>query len=149
MSVEQYNKNTSILIPIIGFILIGVIWWCFISIKDYNLQNDQMLHKIKDVLKNLHPEIEKVKLYEGKKSYTLNKDKIYLCLKDENGEYYDINMLIYVFLHEFSHYLNKEDIGHTDTFYKIFNDLLKKAEDIGVYNKNIDPIKGYCGHTSN
>ena len=39
------------------------------------------------------------------------KQKVYLCLKDENNEYYNDNMLIYVALHELAHVLCDE-IGH-------------------------------------
>lgn len=132
---------------IIFLVFGGVIWWCLRSIREHHLQDEPMLWKLKDILEPLHPEVKNLKLYEGEKSYTINKDKIYLCLKDENDEYYDTNMLVYVLLHEFSHYLNKEDIGHTPRFHQIFNDLLDKAHKLGVYNASIPPIKNYCGHT--
>ena len=45
-----------------------------------------------------------------------------MCLKDKNGKYYDDNMLNYVALHELAHVLCDE-IGHTDKFYAIFDEL--------------------------
>jgi hypothetical protein len=44
--------------------------------------------------------LDKISLYRGNRSYTINKEKVYLCLKDEKDEYYNRNMLIYVLLHE-------------------------------------------------
>ena len=65
--------------------------------------------------------------------------------EDENGEYYDYNMLIYVALHELSHVLCDE-IGHTPKFHRIFEKILKQAELLKIYNPNIPIVKNYCGH---
>ena len=35
-----------------------------------------------------------IKLYRGDKSYTINKQKVYICLKNDKGQYYNDNMLI-------------------------------------------------------
>jgi hypothetical protein len=91
-------------------------------------------------LKNLMNEI---KLHRGDKSYTINKEKIFLCLKDEKGEYYTDNMLLYVLIHELAHCVCKE-IGHTDTFNEIFQVLLDKASSLGIYNPNIPIVQDYC-----
>ena len=81
---------------------------------------------------------------DGEKSYTINKDKIFLCLYDENGDYYPLNHMVYVLLHEISHMLNKVDVGHTEAFYQIFDELLAKANKLGVYNFSIPTIDNYC-----
>ena len=112
------------------------------QVKEYYEQLDPVLYKIKENLRPLHSSIDKLRFFEGKKSYTINKKKIYLCLKDENGDYYDYNMLIYVALHELSHVICDE-IGHTPKFHRIFDDLLKQATDMNIY---IPIIKNYCGH---
>ena len=76
----------------------------------------------------------------------LNKYKQgFLILKDENGKYYEMNMLIYVALHELAHVLCDE-IGHTDKFKRIFEDLLIDAENKGIYNPNTPPILDYCNY---
>ena len=64
-------------------------------------------------------------------------------MKDEQGEYYEDNMLIYVALHELAHVLCDE-VGHTEKWKKIFEDLLVDAENKGVYNSNVPPILDYC-----
>ena len=87
--------------------------------------------------------INDLTLCPGKKSYTINKEDIYLCLKDENNKYYNDNMLIYVLLHEISHQSCYE-IGHTPLFHEIFQLYLAKAIELGIYNPNIPIIKNYC-----
>lgn len=139
------GTSTKLLIAFTAFILIScIIWWVTSCIKEHHLQYDPMLFKLKKILEPLHPDIKNLKLYKGKKSYTINKDKIYLCLTDEKGEYYPTNHLIYVMLHEFSHFLNKDDIGHTEKFHRIFEDLIEKSHNMGIYNASIPPIENYC-----
>lgn len=82
---------------------------------------------------------------EASSSYTEDKTIIYLCLRDEKGQFYPINTLIYVALHEIAHLLNKEDYGHTAAFHRIFDDLLCKAAAKGVYDPNKPHSSWYCG----
>lgn len=98
-----------------------------------------------EALNNRKDIMEEIKLYVGSKSYTINKSRIYLCLKDETGKYYDDNSLMFVLLHELAHVICKS-IGHTDEFQKIFNELLSEAGKAGIYNPKIPMVKKYCGH---
>jgi len=68
-----------------------------------------------------------------------------MCLKDENGNYYDDNSLMFVLLHELAHVICKS-IGHTNEFQEIFNDLLSEGAKARIYNPNIPMVKKYCGH---
>lgn len=104
---------------------------------------DPVLKHIKYKCRDVHPIIPKIELYEDSKSYTINKEKIYLCLKDKNGKYYNTNMLIYVFLHEVAHILCDE-IGHTRKFSDIFDNLLQEATKLGIYDPNIPIVDDYC-----
>lgn len=150
MTLERKKKGSSFdkkLIILGALILLGgIIWWITYSIKEHHLQDDPMLYKLKHILDPLHPDIKNLRLYKGDKSYTINKQKIYLCLRDKNGDYYSTNMLIYVLIHEFAHYLNKDDIGHTEKFHEIFEQLLDKAHELGIYDPSIPPIEKYCMH---
>jgi len=114
-------------------------------VTEYYEQMDPMLVRIRETLLPLHPCVTNLKFYEGKKSYTINKKKVYLCLKDDDGEYYNFNMLIYVSIHELSHVICDE-IGHTAKFHRIFRDLLELAEQKNIYNSSIPIVKNYCGH---
>jgi len=98
------------------------------------------------VLNNINI-FDKIKIVKGNKSYTINKQKIYLCLKQKNGEYYNKNMLMYVLLHEISHTICNS-VGHTEEFHEIFNELLQEAINYGVYNNKIPLIIDYCENGS-
>lgn len=89
--------------------------------------------------------LDKISLYRGNKSYTINKEKVFLCLKDEKGEYYNKNMLMYVLLHELAHCMC-DQVGHTEKFHDIFQNLLLRAINAGVYNPSIPVIQNYCNH---
>jgi len=125
-------------------LILILIWVIHRQVKEHHLQDDPMLYTLKEILKPVHPVISQLKLYKGDKSYTINKSKIFLCLYDEKGEYYSLNMLIYVLLHEISHLLNEQDVGHTEAFYKKFDEMLDKAHELGIYNKEIPVIQNYC-----
>lgn len=82
-------------------------------------------------------------------SYSINKgEKIVLCLRSRDGEnrLVDINILMFVSLHELAHIMN-EEIGHKPSFWKSFKRILKEAVACGVY-KHVDfnskPVE-YCG----
>lgn len=86
----------------------------------------------------------RINLEEGDKSFTINKQNIYLCIKDKNNHtFYDENVLVYVVLHEIAHVLCDE-VGHTHKFINIFNALLDRANAMGEYNPNKPFIEGYC-----
>jgi hypothetical protein len=107
---------------------------------------DPMLQTLKEKLKTIHPAVEKLQFKKGDKSYTINKEEVYLCLKDENGNYYNENMLMYVALHELAHAICDE-IGHTQKFHNIFQGLLDKAYYMGLYNPSIPIIQNYCNYS--
>lgn len=108
-------------------------------------QRDPMLYEIRENLSLLSPKAKLLKFYEDNKSYTINKQKVYLCLKDDQDEYYPMNMLMYVAIHELAHVLCNE-IGHTPKFHSIFSDLLLRATEIGIYDPDIPVIQNYCGY---
>lgn len=127
-------------------IVIYILFSCVCNqVTEYYEQMDPILSKIRETLLILEPSVKDLKFYQGKKSYTINKRKVYLCLKDENDEYYHFNMLMYVAIHELGHVLCDE-IGHTPKFHRIFRELLEKAEALKIYDPNIPIVMNYCGH---
>ena len=101
------------------------------------------------VLANINKKkmLNEILLSLGKKSYTINKQHIFMCMKDENGNYYDDNMLFYVASHECCHVLCGE-IGHTKLFHKMFDALLEKAIELGLYDPNLPLVQNYCNYNS-
>lgn len=131
------------------------------QIETYKLQDDPVLNILREKLTkffatdkkwsgnldmlNNRDVMNEINLYRGSKSYTINKEKVYMCLKDEYGQYYSENMLIYVLAHELSHVLS-ESIGHTEEFHRIFEDLLVELTDAGVYDPSQQIVSDYCDH---
>jgi hypothetical protein len=97
--------------------------------------------------KSCHDEnlLDSIPILPGKKSFSVNKRKIHLCLRDENKNYYDDNMLIYALLHELAHCICDE-IGHTEKWKSIFIDLQKLAAQYGVFDPDKELVENYCGH---
>jgi predicted metal-dependent hydrolase len=89
-------------------------------------------------------------------SYTVNKgEQVILCIRSKlinkyknNGNIHNINLIMYVVLHEISHIACPE-YGHTPLFREIFNFFCNEASNIGIYKKidfKITPME-YCGMT--
>ena len=139
----KYSQDVSGIICIFIIIIILIFFMLTRFIEEFK-KEDPMLYKIRNKMRPLQPEmVDHIILLEDTKSYTINKKKVYLCLKDENGEYYDDNMLMFVAIHELAHVLCDE-IGHTDKFQNIFQDLLNKAADLEIYDPSVAPIQNYC-----
>ena len=81
-------------------------------------------------------------------SYCINKgEEIVFCLRiRKHGKLHDINLLMYVVIHEISHVACPEE-GHTDLFNQIFEFLCRIGITMGLYKKipfNDSPVD-YCG----
>ncbi len=154
------TRYIAIILALLIAVLIG--WAIYRQVNEYYLQYDPKLEEIRTALTpffaqpnkkwgghlemlNTRDIMNEVGFYKGNKSYTINKEKIFICLRDEKDDSYPMNMLIYVTLHEISHSLCPE-IGHTEKFNEIFEDLLLEATRFGVYNPSIPILKNYCGH---
>ncbi len=138
------------LIIFLTIIVVLTILTILTQIIEHYEQQDPIILELKEIIKPLssYPDyketLENLKLFKGKKSYTINKERTYMCLYDEKGELYDKNFLTYVLLHEISHSLNKKDIGHTDEFHKTFEEVLRRSIDKGIYNPDKPLIQNYC-----
>lgn len=102
-----------------------------------------LVEQIRHVDPKVNQIVDRLKFFEGRKSYTINKTYVHICKKDKNGKIYARNQLVLVLLHEISHALCDE-IGHTDKFNRILDDLLEKASRKGIYDPSIPNIPDYC-----
>ena len=147
-------------------IIIIILTLCILinrQIKEHHMQDDPMLFNLRDKINKMTTKkhytgllsglnegniLDKIGLYKGEKSYTINKEKIFLCLVDENNKYYDNQFLMYVLLHEISHVLCDE-IGHTKKFNQIFEELLVEAVNQNIYDPSTPMIQDYCQYNDN
>jgi len=134
---------------VILLILILIFIICFhqLTYKRNKIFIDPLIDQIKTDMIKIDPRISKIDFYSSDESYTEDKQKIYLCLKNSNGEYYDYNMLMYVAIHECSHALTDViDLHHvTPEFKGMFDTLLQKATKLGLYNSTTPLVNNYCG----
>ena len=116
---------------------------------EYFKASDPYLTAIADRVRTLDPRLQNISVHEDNKSYTVNKRRVFICLRDKDGNYYDENMVTYVLCHEFAHVLCDEynpKNPHTPKFHKIFMDLLEKATYKGYYDPTKPLVQGYCGY---
>ena len=105
-----------------------------------------LLQHIHQRLLELDPAAKRVFLVEGNRSFTRNKRMISLCTRRMDGTLYSMNDLMTVAIHELAHVkFDGDSSHHPDTWTTIFEDLLDKADRMGIINKN-DPVEeNYCG----
>lgn len=105
-------------------------------------------------IEQLHNRIANVIITESSSdssytSYSVNKgEQIVFCLRsrDNNGKLHNINLIMYVVLHEISHVACPE-YGHTELFKKIFAFITNIAIELKLYNKIPfgESAVEYCG----
>jgi hypothetical protein len=142
-----FSTTVSVVFVIILIALVVIVCFLFQQIQEQYQQKDPILIEIRNRLMMLSPQAEALQYYEDNKSYTINKRKIYLCLRDQKNDYYSLNMLTYVSIHELAHVICDE-VGHTPKFHKIFSELLDKAILLGLYDPTEPLIQDYCDFES-
>lgn len=125
------------------------------KLKNYLYININNYPEFTEYIKQLNNNLDEDKtiIYETEPdsdltSYSVNKgEELSFCLRSKkNNNIHELNLLIYVALHEMAHIACPE-IGHGPLFKKIFKFLTEKAIEIGIYEKkdyNSEPIE-YCG----
>jgi len=127
------------------------------ELKNYLVDNIDKFPEYKEYIillrDNFHE--EKTSIYENAPesdltSYSVNKgEELAFCLKSKKtGKLHDINLLMYVAIHELSHVACPE-VGHGELFKKIFRFMTLEAIKIGLYKEEDygeKPVE-YCGMT--
>lgn len=122
---------------------------------DMNFKNSSKYYFIKKLKDNYSSSVLSEAAIDSRyTTYTINKQEMHICLRtrDTNEHIYDINLLMYVVLHELAHLCNYDKNGypiqgHGEEFRMIFKFLLTESIKIGIYeyeNYNKSP-KEYCG----
>lgn len=97
--------------------------------------------------KNYNPDLLSEGSYmSGFTSFTINKVKLVLCIRQKDNTFVDKNTIMYVAIHELAH-MSTSELGHTETFWHNFKWLLEEAIGLGMYAKtdfNKKP-QDYCG----
>jgi predicted metal-dependent hydrolase len=136
-------------------ILLGDVTENMFKLKDYLYENIEKFPEFKPYIKQLHMNLNKERslIYENDPnskltSFSVNKgEEIAFCLRSKkNGTMHQLNLIMYVALHEMAHIACPE-IGHGTLFKQIFRFLTETAIKIGIYkldNYEETPVE-YCG----
>ena len=128
------------------------------TLNDYLLKNKEKYPNYIKYIEQLNEKLKNTKIQESTDngvytSYSVNKgEQIIFCLrsrkKGSEGKLHDLNLLMYVVIHEMGHVACPE-FGHTDLFKDIFAFLATEAVKLKIYEK-IDfneKNQEYCGLT--
>lgn len=147
-SVFTLHSNVALMsgiIAVITAILIAVVIYMVVKPKSYYSHNHPILNKVRSNFKILDTRYEKIPLRQGDSAYTEDKAVITLCLvKPGTQEYYDINTIMYVALHELAHVISKGH-GHGEEFETNFAKLIRDAAEKGIYDPRKPIPDTYCG----
>lgn len=115
------------------------------ELKDYKKYIDQLVNNFTS-----DTDIHETDPNSDLTSYSVNKgEELSVCLKSKKTrKLHDINLLMYVVIHEMSHFACPE-IGHGELFQKIFRKFTNIAIKINLYNYDDysqKPVE-YCGMT--
>lgn len=128
-----------------------------INISDYlyNNINNEQYKKFVPYIKILHNKVRNIIIVESSQdsiytSYSVNKgEQIVFCLRSRHtgNKLHDMNLMMYVVLHELSHVACPIYDNHGELFKEIFTFLTTTAISLGFYNKiNFDTHpEEYCG----
>ncbi len=101
--------------------------------------DDMVLQNVKIEIARIHPEIYNYKMYpldkcQPKDSYTEDKKRIFVCMRDASGKYYNINKIKQIIIHELAHASSKTyDPEHTSVeFLTYYRDLMTRAQQQGI-----------------
>lgn len=133
--------------------LLGNIRNNILKLREYLVKNKKLYIKYNKYIDQLDNRLDNVIIKEKTEknnftSYSVNKgEEIIFCLRSKyNNKLHDLNLMMYVAIHEFAHVACPE-IGHTELFKKIFKFFLEIAIIIEIYEYSdySTDIKEYCG----
>ncbi len=115
--------------------------------REHLKYQDPMIESIRSDLIKVHPKAKELRYFASDKSFTEDKKDMFLCLKDQNGQYYSRNFLMYVALHELAHAISHsyDDNHNGREFNENFDMLLKKATHMKIYDPKEPMPENYCG----
>lgn len=148
---EQFLKESANTLALINKHVMKLVQ----HLEDNYSEDDSKNYFIKKLRQNYMPYIISEAAVDPRyTTYTIDKKDMHICLRtrDNNEHIYDINILMYVVLHELAHLCNYDKdnqpiLGHGREFREIFKFLVEEALKIDIYkytNYSSTP-KEYCG----
>ncbi len=131
------------------WVMVGILIYILITMarsREHLKYSDPMIESIRNDLIKVHPKARELRYFASDKSFTEDKKDMFLCLKDENNQYYSRNFLMYVALHELAHAISKsyDDNHNGREFNENFDMLLDKASRMSLYDPSQPLLQNYC-----
>lgn len=146
----KVDRTGAFLALTIFFVVVSAI--ALVPSRNYYSEKHPVLDEIRRRFSIINPKYGNIPIKTGNKSYTENKTMITLCIVNPHTqEFYDMNTLMFVALHELAHVITKADgdQSHGKEFRGKFAHLLKIAYQKGVYNPTKPMPETYCGVDAN
>ena len=96
----QQNLLIDISILSLSLIFISMLMWVY---RKHHCIQDPILEQLKRDMLKLDPRARNLDFFAAQESFTEDKVRVYMCLKDKDKKYYSYNMLVYVAIHELAH----------------------------------------------
>ena len=103
-----------------------------ILVKKFLASADQNDPRIKNIHSRWSGTLSETPNDAGNVAYSLGKNSIFICVREQGGTLADINTSMFVLLHELAH-VSTDSYGHTKEFWRNMKYLLDVAEELGVY----------------
>ena len=148
---EYYLKQSANTLGEINLRIIKLIDHLYKKYKD-DMTKMYFLKKLKDSYS--HSILSEAAVDSRYTTYTIDKQDMHVCLRtrDQDERLYDINLLMYVILHELAHLCNYDESGnpiegHGKEFKDIFYLLVVEAIKLGIYTYTdyTEKPMEYCG----
>jgi regulatory protein YycI of two-component signal transduction system YycFG len=136
-------KRIVLFIFIILFIIMCILYFKKLDQEHYKVATDQMsndmFEKLKLDLSKLYPhqlsnlDLKGLVSCVPEDSFTEDKKKVCICLRNKNGEFYPYAKLLKIGIHELAHVMSKQhDPEHTTPeFINNYTYLMNKAYELG------------------
>ncbi len=134
------------LCEVIMIFVLTYILYRLVKSREHLRYKDPMIESIQQDLVKLHPKARELTYAASDKSFTEDKKDMYLCIKDQSGNYYPRNFLMYVAIHELAHAISisYDDNHNGHEFNENFDMLLDKASHMKIYDPSIPLLDNYC-----
>lgn len=132
----------------IGLLTFMISLVSILTIKDdIKVYYDPMIQHLSKDIELIYPDITKhnIIILGANDTFTENKKKIFICLRNKQGEYYDYNTLLYITIHELAHVLTSSYDNHGEQFTETFSKLLFRAKELKLYDPTKEMKYDYCG----
>ena len=121
---------------VVLLVLLGLLVWMSYRYREPGVCTiDPVLEHLRRDMIKLEPRAAHLQWFPGDESYTEDKNKVFICLKDEHGNYYPYEQLVQVGAHELSHAMSPTvDKEHKTPEFNNLHNAYRRRQLVWVYS---------------